>query len=136
MSIWDDPDVKPVEGEFVRFDAVGDGISGHITALGKHTFPATMDTPEKTCAQISITDDNGESRILTAAQMRLVAALAEQRPDVGDHLAVTLTQIEKRGTRTLKHFDVVTTRGGKTAVTAGAAKTTTKAAAVDDEPPF
>lgn len=131
MSIWDDEDIKPTEGEFVRFDAVGDGVSGHITAMGKHTFPATKDNPEKTCAQLSITDDKGEPKILTVGQMKLTALLAEQRPDVGDHISVHLTDIEKRGTRTLKHFECITTRGGKKVAAAAAAP-----AVAWDEPPF
>jgi hypothetical protein len=49
---------------------------------------------------------------LTAGQVRLKAALAEQRPEAGDHLTVTLKQVEKRsGGKTLKHFDVEIKRG-------------------------
>jgi len=49
---------------------------------------------------------------LTAGQVRLKAALAEQRPEVGDTLTVKLTEIEKRaGGKTLKHFDVAVIKG-------------------------
>jgi len=50
---------------------------------------------------------------LTAGQVRLKAELSEKRPEVGDTLTVTLTEVEKRaGGKTLKHFDVVVAKSG------------------------
>lgn len=105
-SIWDDPEIKS-GGEFVKFDTVGDEASGVITALRTHTFDDGKVVP-----QILIDTDDGEERTITAGQVRLKAALVEQRPEVGDHIKVTFTQNEKRaGGKTLKHFDVVVTKG-------------------------
>jgi len=64
---------------------------------------------------------------LTAGQVRLKAELSEKRPDVGDTLTVTLTEIEKRaGGKTLKHFDVVVAKSGTPAPAAAAPTLTTE----------
>jgi predicted metal-dependent phosphoesterase TrpH len=106
MSVWDDPELKS-NGAFVSFDAVGDKVAGTITAIRRHKFDDGNVVP-----QILLTTDDGEDKTLTAGQIRLKAALVEKRPEAGDHLTVTLTQIEKRGGgKTLKHFDVKVKKG-------------------------
>lgn len=106
-SVWDDPDLAN-GGEFVEFVAIGDSVSGIINVIRTHTFDDGKKVP-----QILMLTDEGEERTLTAGQVRLKAELVEQRPSVGDHLSVKLSQIEKRaGGKTLKHFDVVIGRGG------------------------
>jgi hypothetical protein len=115
MGIWDDADLK-TGGEFVRFEKVGDTISGVITGIRKHRFE-----DGSVAAQVLMTTDDGEERTLTAGQVQLKQKLAGLRPDVGDHLTVKLSQIEKRsGGKTLKHFDVQVKQG----------------AGADDSPPF
>lgn len=111
MSIWDDPELK-VGGEFVTFENVGDTVSGVITAVRSHRFDDGKVVP-----QILIVDDEtGEDRTMTAGQIRLKVALAEHRPEAGDHLKVTLTGVEKRqGGKTLKLFDVEVRREGEAA---------------------
>ena len=100
-AFWDDKEMFD-SGEFVKFENVGDTISGTITAIRKHMFDDGKVVP-----QISITTTDGVDRIVTAGQIRLKAALAEKRPGVGDLLTITLADIEKRsGGKTLKHFDV------------------------------
>lgn len=122
MSIWDDPNLKAAS-DFVKFDAVGDGVAGTITAIRSHTFD-----DGKTVPQIFITTDSGDERTLSAGQTKLKLELATQRPEVGDHLTVRLTQIERRaGGKTLKHFDVQVRRGSNAA---------TPAAASAGAPPF
>lgn len=117
-SIWDDPEIKS-GGEFVKFDSVGDEVEGVITAIRTHTFEGKDGI--KIVPQLHLTLDDGEERTLTAGQVRLKAALVEQRPEVGDRIKVKLTQVEPRGGgKTLKHFDVVVTKGK----------------AAGDEPPF
>lgn len=116
MSLWDDPELRS-GGEFVKFEQPGDTVAGTITAIKKHRFDDGNVVP-----QIYLTTDDGEERTLTAGQVRLKAALAEQRPDVGDHLTVTYERQEKRaGGKTLKHFAVSVRRG---------------VASKADEPPF
>jgi len=105
-SVWDDPEIK-AGGEFVKLENVGDTVSGTVTAIRAHRFD-----DGKVAPQVLLVTDEGEERTLTAGQVRLKAELAEQRPEAGDHLKVTLSEIEKRaGGKTLKHFDVVITRG-------------------------
>ena len=106
-SIWDDPEIK-AGGEFVKFENVGDTVSGNVTAIRAHRFDDGKVVP-----QVLLVTDDGEERTMTAGQVQLKAKLAEQRPESGDHVTVTLSEIEKRtGGKTLKHFDVVVTRGG------------------------
>lgn len=107
MSVWDDPEIR-AGGEFVKLENVGDTVSGTITAIRTHRFDDGKVVP-----QVLITTDDGEERTLTAGQVKLKAALAEERPEAGDHLFVKLTSIEKRaGGKTMKHFDIEIKRGG------------------------
>lgn len=100
-SIWDDPEVITT-GDYIKFETIGDTVTGNIVAIKKHTFDDGKVVP-----QIILDTDDGE-RIVTAGQIRLKAALAEKRPGVGDTLTITLSDVEKRaGGKTLKHFDVV-----------------------------
>jgi len=107
MSVWDDPEIRE-GGEFFKFDQVGDTISGTITAVRSHRFD-----DGKVAPQVLLTTDDGQERTVTAGQVRLKAALAEKRPEAGDHLTITYTQKEPRaGGKTLKHFEVTVRRGG------------------------
>lgn len=106
MSVWDDPEIRS-GGDFVKLENIGDTISGTVQAVRVHRFD-----DGKVAPQVLLVTDDGEERTLTAGQVRLKAALAEERPETGDHVTVTLTDIEKRaGGKTLKHFDVTVTRG-------------------------
>jgi len=118
MSVWDDPDVK-VNNDFIKFEKVGDRASGKILSIRKHRFDDGSIAP-----QILLQTDDGEEKTLTVGQVRLKIAMADQRPEEGDHLTVELTQIERRGGgKTLKHFDVSVKRGSGVS-------------AKHDEPPF
>ncbi len=106
MSIWDDPELKTTSN-FIKFSDVGDTVAGTVLAVKRHRFDDGNLVP-----QIELRCDDGEERTLTAGQTRLKILLVEQRPEPGDHLTVTLTNIEKRsGGKTLKHFDVKIRRG-------------------------
>lgn len=107
-SVWDDPDLR-VGGEFVKFENVGDSVSGTVNAVRAHRFDDGSVAP-----QILLSTDDGEERTVTAGQVRLKAELAAQRPEPGDHVTITFTEVEKRsGGKTLKHFKVEVNRGGK-----------------------
>lgn len=115
-SIWDDPDLKSND-DYVKFDEVGDTVTGKILAVKKHTFDDGKVVPQL------LLDVNGEEKTLTAGQVRLKAELADKRPGVGDVLTVTLSNIEKRaGGKTLKHFDVIVGGAAAPAPTAPAAE--------------
>lgn len=100
-TIWDDADLKSND-DYIKFDEVGDTVTGKILSIKKHTFDDGKVVPQ---LLLQVGD---EEKTLTAGQIRLKAELAEKRPGVGDVLTVTLSNIEKRsGGKTLKHFDVV-----------------------------
>ena len=119
MSVWDDPEIRTTS-DYASFNEVGDSVSGVVTGVFAHRFDDGKVVPK-----IMLDTADGEIA-LTAGQVRLKAELSEKRPEVGDTLTVTLTEIEKRaGGKTLKHFDVVVVKGGKPAP-AAAAPTLTK----------
>jgi hypothetical protein len=106
-SVWDDPEIQP-SGDFVKFENPGDTVTGRITLIGKKRWDDGNVSP-----QLDLVDGNGESKTVTAGQVRLQAALREQRPEVGDTITITYTSMEKRaGGKTLKHFDVTVNGGG------------------------
>ena len=108
MSIWDDPELH-VSDDYVKFETPGDTISGTITALRIHRFD------DKPVPQIVIRTPEGHDRTVTGGQARLKALLTEKRPDVGDTITITMTNVEKRaGGKTLKHFEVDIAKGGAT----------------------
>ena len=106
MSVWDDPEMR-IASDYAKFENVGDSISGTVTGVYAHRFDDGKVVPK-----IMLDTDEGEVA-LTAGQVRLKAALSEKRPEVGDKLTVTMTEVEKRaGGKTLKHFDVVVVKSG------------------------
>ena len=106
MSVWDDPEMR-IASDYVSFNEVGDSVTGIVTGVYAHRFDDGKVVPK-------IMLDTAEGEVaLTAGQVRLKAALSEQRPEVGDNLTVTMTEIEKRaGGKTLKHFDVTVVKSG------------------------
>lgn len=105
-SIWDNPEMK-VGGDYIKFDNVGDTITGTVLSVGAHKWDDGTVSP-----QVLLQTADGEEKTITAGQIRLKAALAEKRPEVGDTLTVTYTELEKRaGGKTLKHFDVKVNKG-------------------------
>ena len=89
-------------GDYVTFTDIGDTVSGTITAIRTHTFDDGKVVP-----QIELDTADGP-KTLTAGQIRLKIELVEKRPQVGEHITVTMTGIEKRpGGKTMKKFDVI-----------------------------
>jgi hypothetical protein len=114
MSVWDDPEMR-IASDYVSFNEIGDTVTGVVTGVFAHRFDDGKVVPK-----IMLAVGDGEVA-LTAGQVRLKAELSEKRPEVGDTLTVTLTEIEKRaGGKTLKHFDVAVVKGGKPAPAAAA----------------
>jgi hypothetical protein len=112
MSVWDDPEMR-IASDYASFNEVGDSVSGVVTGVYAHRFDDGKVVPK-----IMLDTSNGEIA-LTAGQVRLKAALSEKRPEVGDTLTVTMTEIEKRaGGKTLKHFDVNVVKGAGAPVAA------------------
>lgn len=106
MSVWDDPEMR-IASDYAKFEVIGDTVSGAVTGVYAHRFEDGKVVPK-----IMLDTADGEVA-LTAGQVRLKAELSEKRPEVGDTLTVTLTEVEKRaGGKTLKHFDVVVVKSG------------------------
>jgi hypothetical protein len=100
LDPWNDPDFA-IGGDYIKFDQIGDTVTGKVIAVRKHVWDDGSVSP-----QILLETEDGE-KTLTAGQVRLKAALAEKRPQPGQHLTITLTEVEKRaGGKTLKIFDV------------------------------
>jgi hypothetical protein len=127
MSIWDDPEMQ-VNDEYVRFEKPGDAVTGTVLSVRAYRFDATTVAP-----QLLMQLDDGSEKTVTAGQVRLKATLAELRPEAGDRISITLTEIEKRsGGKELKHFEVqVLARAEQTPAPA----TATAAAAPSSTPP-
>jgi hypothetical protein len=108
-SVWDDPEMR-IASDYVSFNEVGDTVTGVVTGVYAHRFDDGKVVPK-------IMLDTAEGEVaLTAGQVRLKAALSEKRPEAGDILTVTMTEVEKRaGGKTLKHFDVTVVKNGSPA---------------------
>ena len=123
MSIWDDPSLAS-GGDYVRFENPGDNVVGDVLNVTMHTWD-----DGSSCPKLTIRTDDGNDVTLTAGQVRLKAELRDKRPEPGDRIKVTFTELEKRpGGRTLKHFDVQVASGG--------AKGTAAAVVEDADAPF
>jgi hypothetical protein len=128
MSIYDDPDMASGGGAFVKFAAIGDKVSGTVTAVRKGT-----DFAGNPCPQLDLATDDGEAQTLTAGQANLKNQVMAQRVDVGDHFtAVYSSDQTLTGGRTMKVFTVTV----KKAAATGAASKTAAPVEDDDAPPF
>ena len=106
-SVWDDPDLRGGNGAYVKFDAIGDTVTGTVVNITAHRWDDGSVSP-----QVLLDTADGEKTV-TAGQVRLKAALSEQRPERGDVITITLSEVEKRaGGKTLKHFTVDVVRAG------------------------
>ncbi len=112
MSVWDTPELQ-TSSEYVKFENVGDTVSGTVVNITAHKWDDGSVSP-----QILLQTVEGQQTV-TAGQVRLKAMLADKRPEVGDLLKITMTGVEKRaGGKTLKLWDVDVTHGGDPAATA------------------
>jgi hypothetical protein len=100
-TIWDDEEIQPTGGDFVKFAEIGDSVIGTITAIRKQRFE---DSDGVTYApQIDLDTADGE-RTLTAGAVKLRQLFIEQRPEVGDRIKVV--HVGKSGRVKLFTLDV------------------------------
>lgn len=79
MGFWD----SFGSGDRFKFVSPGDNIEGEIVGLSATDFGGTADpTPV-----LTIRTEDGDKDV-TASQRVLVSRLAEQAPEVGDHIAI------------------------------------------------
>lgn len=101
MGFWDDPAIAVTDGDFVKFDNIGDSITGRIAGMSTKTF--TNDNGGTDIVpQILLVTEDGAEKTLTAGAVLLRKRLIEQKPDVGDEVRVTYVGKEGK----TKHYTV------------------------------
>ena len=106
-GFWDDESLRPAMGEVMKFDTVGDTVTGTIKSLGKRVFEEG--TPRERWV-IEVVFNEDDARTVMAGQVLLKQALWEARPDVGDGLTIELVAVSNTAGKTLKKFQVAVTR--------------------------
>jgi hypothetical protein len=110
MSYWDEPGIAIVS-DYVKFENVGDTVSGVIIDLGIQTWQDGSKSPK-----LTLRTADGD-KVLTASQFQLKQKMAELRPEVGDSIKVTLEGVEKlQGGKTMKVFNVAVKKNSQQAV--------------------
>lgn len=100
MSVWDEIEIDEVV--YLNLDKVGAGIKGVITDVTTKKWDDGSSCPQLTIRR----DGDGEEIVWSAGQTQAKRQLKDLRPSIGDHIAVELIDIEKRGSKTLKHITV------------------------------
>lgn len=118
------------DGEFpdrFKFDTPGTSIAGEIIELRVTDFGGTAaKTPE-----LWVRKDDGTTWSIVATQTRLRTLLAQERPNIGDRIAIVYTgdgEKTKAAFNPPKLFDVVVKRGTTPAVPAAPEPATVGAA--------
>jgi hypothetical protein len=110
MSYWDEPGIAIVS-DYVKFENVGDTVSGVIIDLGIQTWQDGSKSPK-----LTLRTADGD-KVLTASQFQLKQKMAELRPEVGDSIKVTLEGVEKlQAGKTMKVFNVAVKKNSQQAV--------------------
>lgn len=131
-NIWDDEQIQPTGGDFIKFDAIGDKTKGRITAIRKQRFADDNAADGYSYApQLDLTLADGSEATLTAGQWHLKKQLIELRPEVGDEIEVIHNAKQGRS----KLFAVTVTRAADVPVPA-AAPAKAAASKGSDSPPF
>lgn len=102
------------DGERYKFVNEGDHIEGNVVQISTTDFGGTADpTPE-----LHLQTSSGAVVTVTASQAVLCSRLAEQAPEVGDHVSITYDGPDPKGGRPgrnpAKLFTVVVKRGETT----------------------
>lgn len=123
MSAWDGIDLGLDSGEFITLRDVGDVAAGTLRGIKMHDF-GDGQGPKP---QLTLADDEGNERILTAGPFQLRQILGEHKDEIeiGCKLRIELIRLEPRALGKAKIFKLDIQKA-----TAGAA------AATSDGPPF
>jgi hypothetical protein len=95
-------------GDFVKFENVGDTVTGILKEVREG-----RDFNGNPCPLLVIEVESGDEKTLTAGQVLLKQALAEQRPQAGDKIRITYSGIgeAKPGKAPAKQFIVQVLKG-------------------------
>ena len=101
-GFWDDPELKKAaeQGEYAKFNDVGDAVSGVIAKLSKRDFDGRP--------AIEVEFEDGTK--VTFGQVLMMRELYAIQPTPGDHIEVTLVEVSKKGAKTTKLFKGEVTR--------------------------
>jgi hypothetical protein len=105
-GFWDDPDIKKAaeSGAYGKFVEVGDTVAGTIADMKKVEFPGV--NGPRTAVEVEFDDETK----CTFGQVLMMRDLFVYQPNKGDHLSVTLANVQKNGAKTLKLFKGTITR--------------------------
>ena len=103
MGFWDNETIEKAanQGSFAKWTAAGDTHGGVIEALGERTFDEGTD---KERIAVELTFEDGSKA--TCGQVKLMQALLELRPEVGETIEIELVETRKIGSKTLKFWRV------------------------------
>jgi hypothetical protein len=95
-GFWDDEDIKKAaeSGAYGKFTDIGDTVEGTIADMKKKDFDG------RTAVEVEFDDD----RKVTFGQVLMMRDLYVHQPVPGDHISVTLANVQKNGAKTLKLF--------------------------------
>lgn len=93
-------------GQFVKFENIGDSVTGTITRVYTGT-----DFNGNPCPVLDLTTPEGEERTLSCGQANLKAQMRELRPRVTDTITVTFNRTEKAEKGLRKVFVIEHTEG-------------------------
>ena len=104
MSTWNNAPAAPTAGNYAKFVDAGDNVIGTVT----HVDPTGATTVKGAeCPLVQVDTGDGEPVSISCSQAQLWQQMLEARPEVGDKIAVQMTQVENRPNgHTLKHFTV------------------------------
>ena len=108
-------------GDFVRFENVGDQVVGTIKAIREG-----RDFNGNPCPELVLeVSDEGDEMTLTAGQVLLKSALAEQAPEVGNRIRIVYSGVgpAKPGKAPAKEFTVEVKPGNHPMAQAAVANT-------------
>lgn len=106
-DIWDE---FTTTGDWITFNEIGDSVVGTVTVVRRG-----KDFNGNPCPELVIDVDGQGEKTLTAGQVMLKSALAEQRPGPGDRIAIVYSGVgdAKPGKAPAKLFDVTVRRAGQ-----------------------
>jgi hypothetical protein len=101
-GFWDDPELKKAAegGDYTKFVDLGDTAAGTIKTMKKKDFDG------RTAVEVEFDDETK----VTFGQVLMLRDLFAFQPVPGDHISVTLANVEKKGAKTLKLFRGTITR--------------------------
>jgi len=88
---WNNPEYR--NSEYWKWETPGDTVTGIVTAIGTHTFPAKQNpdgttTQPKTVPVITVDDGGGQVIEVTCSNADLLDQIRKAAPQVGDKISM------------------------------------------------